>query len=244
MNTLEVVFGNSCYNTMKKSKLNNNDILMFNILFNIGDLSNVENFKIEIPKQLYFEDGNNNFKYEYNIIVDNIKKKNKIRVWTSRNHIYSYLVMLYICSIVNEFNYELYVLYSDNYNKDYPSPSVMKENELEELSKLEHKLTNEEINENANTWKKLVYENSDLRVIDQGCVKSVSLDYYDRYILDTLQSLGKVKMSKLVGILMSKVYLNDTMYVYLIERLINSKKIKITLDADIRYFENLVEINN
>ena len=244
MNILEVVFGNSCYYTMKKSKLNNNDILMFNVLFNIGDLSNIENFKVKIPKQLFFEDGNNNFKQEYDIIIDNIKKGNKIRVWTSKKHIYSYLIMLYICSIINLYNYELYVLYSDDYNEDYPSPSVMNEKELEELSKLEHKLTNMEINENANTWRKLVNENSDLRIIDQGCVKSASLNYCDCYILDTLQLLGKVKISRLVGTLMQNVYLTDTMYVYLIKRLIKNKKIKITLNSSTRYFENLIEINN
>ena len=90
----------------------------------------------------------------------------------------------------------------------------------------------------------MVYENSDLRVIDQGSVKSVELDYYDHYILDTLQSLGKVKMSKLVGILMSKVYLNDTMYVYLIEILIKQQKIKITLNSGTRYLKNFIEINS
>ena len=79
MNTLEVVFGDSCYLTMKNSKLNNNDILMFNVLFNIGDLSNVENFKTKIPKQLCFENKNTSFKYTYDTIINNIKKGNKIK---------------------------------------------------------------------------------------------------------------------------------------------------------------------
>lgn len=244
MNTLEVVFGDSCYLTMKNSKLNNNDILMFNVLFNIGDLSNVENFKTKIPKQLCFENKNTSFKYTYDTIINNIKKGNKIRVWTSKKNIYSYLIMLYICSIINEYNYKLYVLYSDDYDKDCPSPSAMNENELEELSRLEHRLTNKEINENANTWKKLVYENSDLRVIDQGSVKSVEMDYYDHYILDTLQSLGKVEMSELIATLMKDVYLIDIMYVYLIERLIKQQKIKITLNSGTRYLKNFIEINN
>lgn len=108
----------------------------------------------------------------------------------------------------------------------------------------EHKLTSKEINENADTWKKLVYENSDLRVINQECVKSVDLSYYDCYILDTLQSLEKVKMSKLVGTLMMNVYLIDIMYVYLIERLIKCKKIKITLNSGANYFQSFIEINN
>lgn len=244
MNVLEIVFGHSCYYTMKRSNLSSNNIIMFNVLFNISDLSNVENFRVKIPEQLFFEEKNINFKEEYDIIINNIKEGNKIRIWTSRKDIYSYLLMLYVCNIINTYNYELYVLYSDDYNKDFLSPSVMMENELEKLSMLEYKLTNKEISDNASTWKKLVYENSDLRVIEGENVKSVSLNYYNSYILDTLQQLGKVKMSELVGTLMSNVYLNDITYVYLIERLIDSKKIKITLNKNIRYFENLVEINN
>ena len=74
-------------------------------------------------------------------------------------------------------------------------------------------------------------------------MKSVSIDFYDNFIIDTLNSMGKVKMCQLVGKLMQKVYLHDTMYVYLINRLININKIKITLYNDIRYFESLIEYN-
>lgn len=241
---LEVVFGNSIYYTIKKSALGNDNILMFNALFNIGDLSNIENFEINIPEELYFEKNNVNFKKEYDIIIDNMKKKNKIRVWTSREDIYSYLIMLYLCSVVKEQNYELYVLYSDEYDKSCFSPSAMRENELEELSKLEHKLTRQEINDNVRVWEKLVSVNSDLRIIENGYIKSVALDYYDEKILNTLKELGKVKMSKLVGVLMASVYLHDTLYVYLIERLIKNGKIKITLNNDIRYFDNIIEVTN
>lgn len=152
--------------------------------------------------------------------------------------------MLYICSIIKDYNYELYVLYCDDYNKDYVSPSVMREEELEKLSKLEHKLTNEEINNNVKICKDLVDKNSDLRVIDHGNLKSVSIDFYDDYILDTLKSMGKVKMYQLVARLIQNVYLHDTMYVYLIEKLVKNNKVKITMDNNIRYFENLIEIVN
>ena len=148
MNTLEIIFGKSCYYTMKNSKLNDN-VLMLNVLFNVGDLSNYKNYKISIPKELCLEDKNVNFEQEYNVIVDNINKKNKIRVWTGRKDIYSYLVMLYICSIIKDYNYELYIIYCDDYDKNYSSPGVMREEELKKLSKLEHKLTKEEINNNV-----------------------------------------------------------------------------------------------
>lgn len=243
METLEIVFGHSCYYTMKKSNLNNN-ILIFNAIFNVGDLSNIKNYKIKIPDELYFEEKNVNFKNEYNIIVDNIKSKNKIRVWTGRKDIYSYLIMLYVCSIIKKYNYELYVLYCDEYNKDYPSPRVMDEKELESLTRLEHKLTNKEIEENVKTWNELVNKNSDLRIINNDGVKSVSFDFYDDYILKELKSIGKIKISKLVGIIMQDIYLIDNMIIYLINRLIKSKKIKITLVNNNKYSENLIEIND
>ena len=243
METLEIVFGHSCYCTMKKSNLNN-DILIFNAIFNVGDLSNIKNYKIKIPDELYFEEKNANFKNEYNIIVDNIKSKNKIRVWTGRKDIYSYLIMLYVCSIIKKYNYELYVLYCDEYNKDYPSPRVMDEKELESLTRLEHKLTNKETEENVKTWNELINKNSDLRIINNDGVKSVSFDFYDDYILKKLKSIGKIKISKLVGIIMQDIYLIDIMIIYLINRLIKSKKIKITLVNNDKYSENLIEIND
>ena len=76
MNTLDIVFGNSCYQTIKNSKINN-EVLMTNALFNIADLSNIENFEITIPQELYFEKSNIYFKDEYDIIISNIKKENK-----------------------------------------------------------------------------------------------------------------------------------------------------------------------
>lgn len=56
--------------------------------------------------------------------------------------------------------------------------------------------------------------------------------------------MGRVKMSKLVEKLMKDIYLSDNMWAYLIDRLIENKKIKIILDNNIRYFENLIEIND
>lgn len=241
MKTLEIVFGNSCYHTLRNSKIDN-DILMINILFNVGDLSNIENYNIKIPKELCLDEKNDNVLNEVTKIIENINKNNKIRVWSGRNDIYSYLIMLFISSIIKKYDYSLYAVYSDDYNKEYPSPAVMREEELENLTKFERKLSKKEINNNAGVWEKLVRENTDLRIIENGVVKSVSIDYYDEYILKNLKMMGEVKMAQLVGKLMQNVYLQDILYVYLIEKLIKDKKIKIILNNNIRYFENLIEI--
>ena len=120
----------------------------------------------------------------------------------------------------------------------------MNEEELRLLSKLEHKLSVKEINDNVKIWNDLINENTDLRVIDNNDIKSVSFDFYDNFILDTLKIMGKVKISSLVGKLMQQVYLHDNMWIYLIERLIEKHKIKINIDSSIRYFDNYVEFIN
>lgn len=220
--TLEIVFGDTCSNIMKKSSMNKNTILTFNLRLNVGDISRIDDNIL-------------------NIIVNNIDRNNKIRVWTSKKDIYSYLLMLYISSIIEIYNYDLYVTYSDEYNIDYISPRVMNEKELENLEKIEHKLSKNELMNNTKIWKKLVKENSELRVIDNGIVKSVSMSYYDEIILETLNELGKVKMINLVATLIGKIYVCDSLIISLIERLIDENKIVIEKNSD-KYFESIVDL--
>lgn len=220
--TLEVVFGDTCSNIMKKSSLNKNTILTFNLRLNVGDISKIDDNIL-------------------NVIVNNIAENNKIRVWTSKKDIYSYLLMLYISSIIEVYNYDLYVTYSDEYNIDYISPRVMNEKELENLEKLEHKLSKNELMNNAKEWRILVKENSELRVIDNGIVNSVSISYYDEIILETLNELGKVKIINLVATLIGKIYVCDSLIISLIERLIDENKIVIEKNSD-NYFESIVDL--
>lgn len=220
--TLEIVFGDTCSNIMKKSSLNKNTILTFNLRLNVGDISKIDDNIL-------------------NIIVNNIAENNKIRVWTSKKDIYSYLLMLYISNIMEIYNYDLYVTYSDEYDIDYISPRVMNEKELENLEKLEHKLSKNELMNNAKEWRKLVKENSELRVIDNCIVNSVSISYYDEIILETLNELGKVKMINLVATLIGKIYVCDSLIISLIERLIDENKIVIEKNSD-KYFESIVDL--
>ena len=244
METLEIVFGNSCYMSMKESKLQKNNILLFNLLLNVGDLSLIEEYKINIPNELCNETSNYFFENEMKIINETIKRNNKIRIWTSHYNIYSYLIMLYICSNLKNSKCELYVTYSDEYGNDKycVSPSMMNLKELEKLSKLEHKLSKNDILKFSKIWENIIKNNSEMRVLENGIVKSVSISYYDSMIIDNLKLLGTFKISKLVAILMQKIYLMDILYVYLIKRLIKNGKIKIVeKDKDI-FFNNVVEL--
>ena len=242
MKTLEIVFGNSCYMSMKKSSLQSNDILLFNLLLNVGDLSKIEENKINIPKELCNEKGNYLCKKEILMINNAIIKKEKIRIWTSNYNIYSFLIMLYICNIVKNQDCVIYVVYSDDYNKYYTSPSLMSSIELEELSRLEHKLTKDEIIKYSNMWEEIVKINSEMWVLENGIVKSVSINYYDNMIFNKLKKLGQVKISKLVAMLMKEIYLTDILYVYLIKILIENDKIRIVKIDDNRFFNSVIEL--
>lgn len=244
MKTLEIIFGNSCYMSMKESKLQKNNILLFNLLLNVGDLSTIEEYKINIPDELCNENSNYFFENEIAIINEAIKRKDKIRIWTSHYNIYSYLIMLYICNIVKNIECELYVTYSDEYgnDKNCVSPSMMNSKELEKLSKLEHKLSKNDILKFSNIWEELVENNSEMRVLENGIVKSVSINYYDSLILDKLKLLGTVKVSKLVSMLIQEIYLMDILYAYLIKKLIKNSKIKIVKINNDRFFDNVIEL--
>ena len=242
MEILEIVFGNSCYLTMKNSSLGNNNILLFNLLLNVGDLSTIEKYKINIPDELCNENSNYTFKNEISVINESIKRKDKIRIWTSHYNIYSYLIMLYICNFVKNKHCELYVTYSEKKKKNYVSPSLMNPKELENLAKLEHKLSEDDILKFSDVWETLVKTNSEMRILENGIVKSVSIDYYDNVILNELKLLGTIEVVKLVAILMKNVYLIDSLYVYFIKRLIENNKIKVVKLDKNRFFNSVIEL--
>ena len=124
-------------------------------------------------------------------------------------------------------NCDLYVVYSDEYDVECYSPACMREKELKELTTLEHKLSKEQIFDYAIEWKKVVKDNSDMRIMENDKVKSVSFDYYNNVILDRLKELREVKSVSLTANLMRDYYLSDIFISYLINRLIESNKIKI-----------------
>ena len=74
MKILEIVFGNSCYMTMKNSSLRSNDILLCNLLLNVGDLSKVEEYKIDLPDELCNEIGNYSFEKEIPVTLSHHSK--------------------------------------------------------------------------------------------------------------------------------------------------------------------------
>lgn len=118
----------------------------------------------------------------------------------------------------------------------------MRETELEELAKLEHKLSKKEIRNYSNEWQIIKNKKSDMRILENKKVKSVSFDYYNEEILNLLKELGEVKTVRLVGLFMNNHYLQDLVVSYFVDRLINNGKIKVIKYGE-RFFENVIAIN-
>ena len=241
MNKTNVIFGASTFVTMRESDLLNKDIIKFDTIFSVADLSNIDNCELFLPKDI-FNNTSYSFGNEIKKLIEAIGNNKEIRIWTSHFEINSYLLFLYLCNHLKDKDCNLYVVYSDEYN-NYYSPACMKESELEELSKLEHKLTKNEIIEYSKEWQRIKNAESDMRILENKKVKLVSFDYYNEEILNLLKELGEVKIAGLVGLFMSKHYLQDLVISYLVNRLIENDKIKVVSYGE-RFFENVIIIND
>lgn len=239
MNKCNIVFGSSTFMTMSKSKILKN-VIEFDTIFLTSDISNIDNYEIILPSDIYKENIYS-FKKELKRLNKLIDKKYDIRIWTSHYDINSYLLMSYLCNYLKDKDCNIYVVYSELYNDCY-SPACMNINELEELSKLEYKLSEEDIIKYIELWNKVIHNKSDMRILENNEVKLVSYDYYNDEILNLLNELGDVKISKLVCMFMKDHYLQDLVISYLIERLIKDNKIKI-IKYEERFFENIITLN-
>ena len=241
MKKTNVIFGASTLVTMSESKLLNNNIIEFDTVFSVVDLSNLDNYEVILPKDIYQEELIYSFAKEIEKLNQAISNNEEIRIWTSHYEINSYLLFLFLCNHLKYEECNLYVVYSDEYNEKCYSPACMNESELEELTKLEHKLSKDEIIEHAKEWQRISQNKSDMRILENKNVKLVSFDYYNEEILNLLKELGEVKIVQLASLFMSKYYLQDLIVSYLIDRLINDKKIKV-IKYGKRFFENVIAI--
>lgn len=233
---LEIVSDISCYGLLKRSGNNNLKVcLPLNLC--IGRLDSINEFnRSELKEYVKYISAINDgpFKYGYNFEYEFKKLKglnqvNKIRVWSSHLDCDDYCLLLFICNFFG--NKNISVVYSEEYNWYATTCTKLDENEIKELAKKEHILKKYEIDQYKEEWKKIVDENTELRFMINGLVKSVNINYFDNEIIERLRMLGKVNIYSLVVDLMVKsivpfVHYPDYIYLYLVNRLIDSKFIK------------------
>ena len=239
----EIVFGNSLYVTMLNSKLEENEIILFNTFFSIGDLTDIDEFKIYVSKEIVEPMQVYNFYEQINMLNKAIKNNNKIRVWCSRKDSDSYILLTFVCNYLKDIKCDLYVIYSDDYNNECMSPAQLKEEELEKIVSYEHKLDNNDILKLSKVWNYVKNNNADIRIMENNKVNLVSYDYFDNIIINKLKDLGQVKQVTLVAHLLSNYHLIDLIFVYLINRLIeNNKIVIIEKSPDNNNYKNIISI--
>lgn len=233
---VEIVSSMSAYELLKRSG-NNNLKISLPLELSIGKLDSINDLnRNELKKYTKyingmeepFEEGYN-FKFEFDKLKEFLKNAEKIRVWSSHLDCDDYCLLLFICNFFE--NKNISVVYSEEYNWYATTCIKIDENEINELTKKEHNLKKYEIEQYKKEWEKIVEENTELRFMMNGSVKSVNINHFDNKILERLKILGETNIYFLVADLILNpivpfVSYSDYIYLYLIHNLIDNKFIK------------------
>ena len=191
-----------------------------------------------MPQEIYSDNIKLDFKDEIVELQKYINDGYNIRIWTSHYDINSYMLLLYICNYIKDKLDNIKVIYSDDYNKKMYSIGCMKREEIEKLLSFEHTLSKDNIIKLSKEWEN-INKNSDLRIIEKGKIKAVTYDHYDNGILKILHK-EQTSIISLAVTLSDKYYLSETIFIYLIKRLIEKNKIKIIKQNE-KYIETIIE---
>lgn len=222
---VEIIFGDAVFGSMRKSKLVDNKIIKFDMPLTCCDLSTLDDYKIILPKNIYYNEIECSYKNEIEELNKAIEQEKIIRIWTSNLDIYSYLLFIYLCNYLKGKKCKICVVFSDEYKDECYSPSCMTGPELEKLANLIHELSKNDIVNYSKEWERVKKENSELRIINNKKVKSISFVYFDEIILNNLKKYDEAKKYELVLKLMIEYKLSEIEPLFLIERLINKNKI-------------------
>ena len=239
---VEVVLAGAPSLSLKQSCFKDNEIIDFHIPLSNCDLININKYIVELPETIYKEKIICNFKDQVLKLLSFAKQNYKVRVWSSHISPDSYLLLLFICDCLKNKVNSLSVIYADDYKKECYSIGTMTSDEIEKLESYEKKLDSNEITELSKIWNIIVKTNSDLRIIDIGIVKSVDYSYFDDEILKVIEEKSQVSVIHLCYELSKKYYLSDSVFVYLISRLIDMKKIKIVEENDM-FIKSVIKLD-
>ena len=240
-NVVEIILGGAAFLSLKDSSFKDNNIIDFPISFSTGDLSDLDNYTIKLPKEIYEEDIIINYKDKITELMNLIDNNYMVRVWTSHCDTDDYLLLLFISSYLKDRIDNMIVLYADDYKRECYSPSTMTSKELDELSTYEHILSKEEINILSEEWNRVKNENSDLRIIEKGKAVSINYDYFDDDIISIVDKKESTSVMDIIYELIVKYHLSDSLFKFLIKRLIETGKIKI-IENNERFIRCIVTI--
>ena len=221
---LEIVVTTTEMYLLKRSNLfKEKDIIGFCVMSSYGNLNEIDNKeKRKICNQIF------NVGEDFEILNHKLLNHNSVRIWYCSNDSEYVCNMYFLVNYLKKYNVEINVC--DTYKINYQHLSSYMENEITDLLNNTRKLTNIEINEICKKWKTLSSENKDLRILNNGNIKSYSFDYLDNKILNLLSKLGSISLYKLIGLCMKNEICNyycDFIFEDRINSLIEQNRIKI-----------------
>ena len=144
-NTIEVVSNLSSNGLLLKSSIKNENIVLLDMHLDIGDLKDLKNYKRSFLKSIGYNVDVVDYSNKIKFLLDNARNNKKIRIWSSHKNSNEYMTVLYICNLLEKYDAELYVVYSDEIYSEAKSVGELDKEEIKNVDALERKLLKEEI---------------------------------------------------------------------------------------------------
>ena len=235
-NIVEIVSDLSSNGLLLKSSIKNENIVLLDMHLDIGDLKDLKNYKRSFLKSIGYNDDEVDYSNKIKFLLENARNNKKIRIWSSHKNSNECLTVFFICNLLEKYDAELYVVYSDEISSEAKSVGELDKEEIKNVDALERKLLKEEIIMYSKTWNSLLNDNSDIRYIDfDNTIKSCSYDYLEEKILSELKKYNEIRVGKFISNLKIDCIITEidySEYPYLIERLINKSEIKVIKKCD------------
>ena len=221
---LEIVVSTSEFCLLRRSNLfKEKDIISFCVMSSYWNLNEIDNKdKRKICNQIF------DVEEDFKILNYKLLDHNSVRIWYCSNDSEYLCNMYFLVNYLKKYNVEINIC--DTYKINYRHLSSYKENEIKDLLNNTHKLTNSEINKVYKKWEILSSENNDLRILNNGIIKSYSFNYLDSKILNLLSKLGSISVFNLIGLCIKNEICNyccDLIFKDRINFLIEHDKIRI-----------------
>lgn len=221
---LEIVENISAKCLLEKTRLFAKDnVINFSVMSSYGKLSDIKNGKTrKIANQAL------NITEEFNFLKQELINHQNIRIWYCSKDSESVCNMYLLVDYLQNKNVKINIC--NTYKPNYRSLTSYKENEIKNLLNNTKELTTNEIKKISYKWETLVKENCDLRIIENGNLKSYDFKYLDNKILDLLKKNESIYIFKFIGLCIKNEicgYHMDFVYEERINYLIKTKKIKI-----------------
>jgi hypothetical protein len=238
------------YLTLKESKLfdmENDIFFVVNLFLDKADLSNIsDSNKVFDSEQV--------FKIDKNKLIEEVKKKPKVRIWSSLISTNNYLAFLYVLDILKDCQCEISVVLSKKPHLleiCYCGPK-----KIEELLAEEKIITKQDYENYLKEWHSVITSKKQMRIMHSQKLKLIDESFYDKYILMELKENGRITISQIISNIMKKyikkIDISDGIIENRIYALIELGKLKKYQKHEAEYFlianvdsrnEILVEIN-